>query len=95
MPSCPRGRLPPLQIADVNTLRVPCLWEYHGAAQQELKELRHAITRSTNQLALSHAWGSGTLSSSDGQRFPVSGRNRRARRIPRQMSLQCRRSPRT
>ena len=26
-----------------------CLWEYHGAAQKELKELRQAIARSTNE----------------------------------------------
>ena len=26
-----------------------CLWDYHGAAQQELKELRHALARSTNE----------------------------------------------
>jgi len=33
-------------------------------------------------LPLSQAWGSGTLSSSDGQRLPVSGKNRHARRMP-------------
>ena len=26
-----------------------CLWEYHSAAQKELKELRHTIARSTNE----------------------------------------------
>jgi TnpA family transposase len=34
------------------------------------------------QLPLSQAWGSGILSSSDGQRFPVSGKNRHARMFP-------------
>jgi TnpA family transposase len=33
-------------------------------------------------LPLSQTWGSGTLSSSDGQRFPISGKNRHARRMP-------------
>ena len=47
--------------------------------------LRAAVTALVNyhyQLPLSQAWGSGTLSSSDGQRFPVSGKNRHARRMP-------------
>jgi hypothetical protein len=35
-----------------------------------------------HQLPLSQAWGSGILSSSDGQRFPVSGKNRHARTFP-------------
>src|SRR5882724_46045 len=39
-----------------------CLWEYHGAAQQELKELRHAIARSTNEkLRLFREPGQGLL----------------------------------
>ena len=33
-------------------------------------------------LPLSQVWGSGMLSSSDGQRFPVSGKNRHARAFP-------------
>jgi TnpA family transposase len=35
-----------------------------------------------HQLPLSQMWGSGILSSSDGQRFPVSGKNRHARAFP-------------
>lgn len=35
-----------------------------------------------HKLPLSQAWGSGILSSSDGQRFPVSGKNRYARAFP-------------
>ena len=35
-----------------------------------------------HQLPLSQRWGSGMLSSSDGQRFPVSGKNRHARAFP-------------
>lgn len=35
-----------------------------------------------HQLPLSQVWGSGILSSSDGQRFPVSGKNRHARPFP-------------
>ena len=35
-----------------------------------------------HKLPLSQVWGSGILSSSDGQRFPVSGKNRHARAFP-------------
>jgi TnpA family transposase len=35
-----------------------------------------------HNLPLSYRWGSGMLSSSDGQRFPVSGKNRHARLFP-------------
>jgi TnpA family transposase len=47
--------------------------------------LKAAFTNLVNyhhNLPLSHRWGSGMLSSSDGQRFPVSGKNRHARRFP-------------
>ncbi len=35
-----------------------------------------------HKLPFSRLWGSGILSSSDGQRFPVSGKNRHARSFP-------------
>lgn len=35
-----------------------------------------------HKLPFSQVWGSGILSSSDGQRFPVSGKNRHARSFP-------------
>jgi TnpA family transposase len=47
--------------------------------------LKAAVTGLVNyhhHLPLSQAWGSGMLSSSDGQRFPVSGKTRHARRMP-------------
>ena len=47
--------------------------------------LKGAFTNLVNyhhNLPLSHRWGSGILSSSDGQRFPVSGKNRHARPFP-------------
>jgi TnpA family transposase len=47
--------------------------------------LRAAFTNPANYhhgLPLSHRWGSGMLSSSDGQRFPVSGKNRHAQPFP-------------
>jgi hypothetical protein len=47
--------------------------------------LEAAFTNLVNyhhQLPLSQVWGSGILSSSDGQRFPVSGKNRHARAFP-------------
>ena len=47
--------------------------------------LEAAFTNLVNyhhKLPLSQVWGSGILSSSDGQRFPVSGKNRHARVFP-------------
>jgi TnpA family transposase len=47
--------------------------------------LEAAFTNLVNyhhKLPLSQVWGSGVLSSSDGQRFPVSGKNRHARAFP-------------
>ncbi|MBV8475858.1 MAG: Tn3 family transposase [Acidobacteria bacterium] len=47
--------------------------------------LEAAFTNLVNyhhKLPLSQAWGSGILSSSDGQRLPVSGKNRHARAFP-------------
>src|SRR6266851_4854906 len=47
--------------------------------------LEAAFTNLVNyhhKLRLSQVWGSGMLSSSDGQRFPVSGKNRHARAFP-------------
>ena len=41
-----------------------------------------ALVNYHHTLPLSQAWGSGTLVSSEGQRLPVSGKNRHARRIP-------------
>ena len=48
--------------------------------------LNDAVTTLVNyhhSLPLSEVWGAGLLSSSDGQRFPVSGDTRRARALPR------------
>jgi TnpA family transposase len=50
--------------------------------EDTLKAAFTALVNYHHQLPLSHAWGSGTLSSSDGQRFPVSGKTRHARRMP-------------
>jgi len=40
------------------------------------------LVNSHHTLPCSQGWGSGMLSSSDGQRFPVSGKNRHARAFP-------------
>jgi TnpA family transposase len=50
--------------------------------EDTLKAACTALVNYHHTLPLSHAWGSGMLSSSDGQRFPVSGKNRHARRMP-------------
>jgi hypothetical protein len=50
--------------------------------EDTLKAAFTALVHSHHTLPLSQAWGSGTLSSSDGQRLPISGKNRHARRMP-------------
>jgi TnpA family transposase len=54
-------------------------WYLH---EDTLKAAFTALVNYHHHLPLSHAWGSGILSSSDGQRFPVSGKNRHARPMP-------------
>lgn len=51
--------------------------------EETLKPAFSALVNYHHKLPLSQAWGSGMLSSSDGQRFPVSGKNRLARPLPR------------
>ena len=48
-----------------------------------LRAANKALVNYHHALAVSCRWGAGTLSSSDGQRFPVSGKVRKARSIPR------------
>jgi TnpA family transposase len=50
---------------------------------ETLKTAFSALVNYHHKLPLSQAWGRGMLSSSDGQRFPVSGKNRLARPLPR------------
>jgi len=51
--------------------------------EDTLKTAFSALVNDHHQLPLSQAWGSGMLSSSDGQRFPVTGKTRLARPLPR------------
>lgn len=50
--------------------------------EETLKAAFTTLVNSHHKLPFSQAWGSGILSSSDGQRFPVSGKNRHARAFP-------------
>jgi TnpA family transposase len=50
--------------------------------EETLKAACTDLVNYHHRLPLSQAWGSGVLSSSDGQRFPVSGKTRHARRMP-------------
>jgi TnpA family transposase len=51
--------------------------------EETLKNANAALVNYHHQLDISRLWGMGTLSSSDGQRLPVSGRNRKARTLRR------------
>ena len=55
-------------------------WFIHS---ETLKEANTELVNYHHRLSISSSWGAGTLSSSDGQRFPVSGKNRKARSIRR------------
>lgn len=50
--------------------------------EETLKAAFTTLVNSHHKLPFSQVWGSGILSSSDGQRFPVSGKNRHARAFP-------------
>jgi TnpA family transposase len=50
--------------------------------EDTLKAAVIALVNYHHHLPLSQHWGSGVLSSSDGQRFPISGKTRHARRMP-------------
>ena len=51
--------------------------------EDTLKAAFSSLVNYHHKLPLSQAWGAGILSSSDGQRLPVSGKNRLARPLPR------------
>jgi TnpA family transposase len=70
------------QIADVSYQQLA--WSTNWYLREET--LKAAVTNVVNfqfQQPLSRHWGGGTLSSSDGQRFPVSGKVRNATALPR------------
>lgn len=50
---------------------------------ETLQAANQALVNYHYHLSLSHLWGGGILSSSDGQRFPAKGKIRKARAIPR------------
>jgi hypothetical protein len=50
--------------------------------EETLKAAFTTLVNDHHTLPFSHVWGSGMLSSSDGQRLPVSGKNRHARVFP-------------
>lgn len=51
--------------------------------EETLRGANNQLVNYHFHLPLSQKWGGGTLSSSDGQRFPVSVKNRKARALPR------------
>ena len=77
--------LGPVRMARISDLTYPKLaWCMNWYVRDET--LKAATTRLVNfqyRQPLSRFWGTGTLSSSDGQRFPVSGKVRMATALPR------------
>lgn len=65
------------------TSRIELAWCTTWYLREETLEAAFtSLVNYHHQLPLSQLWGSGILSSSDGQRFPVSGKNRHARSFP-------------
>ncbi len=69
------------QSADLSYDRL--LWHTHWFLREEtLQPAIDAIVNYHAQLPLAKLWGGGTLSSSDGQRFPVAVKNQQATALP-------------
>ena len=69
-------------IADLSYDRLVWFTNWY-LREDTLKEANTAIVNFQYHQWLSHFWGGGTLSSSDGQRFPVALKNRQAVSLPR------------
>lgn len=75
----------PVRMADLADLSYGKLaWSYTWYLREDtLKDAMAAVVNFHHSLPLSSAWGGGTLSSSDGQRFPVDVKAKNARALPR------------
>ncbi|MBI3304612.1 MAG: Tn3 family transposase [Deltaproteobacteria bacterium] len=70
------------QMADLAVDRLAWCTTWY-LREDTLTAATNALVNFHHQLPLSHRWGGGTLSSSDGQRFPVAGKIRNATALPR------------
>jgi TnpA family transposase len=79
---CNIGLTKMAQIADLSDDRLAWCTTWY-LREDTLKAAVAAIVNFQYHQPLSHRWGGGTLSSSDGQRFPVTGKVRNATALPR------------
>jgi TnpA family transposase len=79
---CNIGLTKMAQIADLSYDRLAWCTTWY-LREDTLKAAMAAIVNFQYHQPLSHRWGGGTLSSSDGQRFPVAGKVRNAVALPR------------
>jgi TnpA family transposase len=79
---CNIGLTKMAQIADLSYDRLAWCTTWY-LREDTLKAAVAAIVNFQYHQPLSHRWGGGTLSSSDGQRFPVTGKVRNATALPR------------
>jgi TnpA family transposase len=79
---CNIGLTKMAQIADLSYDRLAWCTTWY-LREDTLKAAVAAIVNFQYHQPLSHRWGGGTLSSSDGQRFPVAGKVRNATALPR------------
>lgn len=77
--------IPLAEMAQSTGLDYQALWwvSSNYIREETLKRATVQLVNYQHELWLSSYWGSGMLSSSDGQRFPVSGKIRNAQAIPR------------
>ncbi len=79
---CNLGLTKMAQIADLSYDQLAWCTTWY-LREETLKAAITAIVNFHYHQPLSHCWGGGTLSSSDGQRFPVAGKVRNATPLPR------------
>jgi hypothetical protein len=80
--ACNLGTAAMAQVADLSHHRL--LWHTHWYLDdQTLSPANTTLVNYHHHLPLSQVWGGGTLSSSDGQRFPVAVKNTQATALPR------------
>ena len=70
------------QMTDISEDRLAWCTTWY-VREDALKAATNVLVNFHHQLPLSHHWGGGTLSSSDGQRMPVAGKIRNATALPR------------
>jgi TnpA family transposase len=84
--ACNFGLTTMAEVADVSYRQLAWTTEWY-LREETLRAANAALVDHQHRLPLAQAWGGGTLSSSDGQRFPVAVKSTLAAAIPRYFGL--------